>query len=310
VTFHDTRTGAMLGEYRLKDFNNKILIAPRGRRAIAPLANRRWELLTAKDGKLNVIPIKADPLDGQEWSINPAFSPDSEKVFLSPGPGWLQEFSTSTGLPQPTFKFADNQQWSDVVMISVHPSGSHALVGTMQSTWSVDLKTKAALPIRHLPGAVFLGKGDMVAFQEGTRTHWSSWPEITPLGDIDGSFNLSHSGPLGDTASMVLGSAGYQQSLVVAAINGGGVGIKLDQVIGSDVRLGLAAVADTDVVRIIRLHDGEVLAEVPNLRATNACFSADGSRVGLVMLDSQRFVSLPLNMNRDTLRERAKMKVR
>jgi len=310
TTFHDTRTGAMLGEYRLKVFDNRILLAPRGRRAIAPLPDRKWELLAVDHGKLNVIPVKAEPLDGKEWSINPAFSPDGEKVFISPGPGWLQEFATSTGLPQPSFKFAGDQEWSsDVSMITVHPSGAQAILGTIDSTWKVDLETKVALSTSPRSRAKFLGMGEIVVFEEGDRTHWERWSDLTRLGNIDGSFDLSSSGFLGDAGYLVLVKEDFSRSLIVASIDGGTALMTLDHVIGLDIGLGLAVADSGGNVRIVRLHDGEIVAEIPNLRASNACFSADGSRVGLVLLDSQRFVSLPLAVDREELRKRA-MKLR
>jgi hypothetical protein len=94
---------------------------------------------------------------------------------------------------------------------------------------------------------------------------------------------------------------------VVGALDGR-LYLKLENVIGVDPVLGLAAVQDQKSVRVIRLGDGEILAVVAGTTATGACFAADGSRVGLI-LENQRYASLPLALDKERLRERARLLV-
>jgi WD40 repeat protein len=316
VSFFKFPSGASVGDYRLRDFNREILLAPRGRRALAPVAGRKWELLVPGNGGIRPLAIQAEPLPDHEWSMAAAFSADGELVYLSPGPGWLEVFDAGTGRSRSRFQFAENQGWTGVNSITIHPSGSHALVGTMESTWRVDLETNAAELV--LSGSqalsersVFIADGGLLASEVGDRIHWWRWPDLTHLGDAHGIFQPVVSELAGDGRSLVLRSPSgpLAGELMVVATAGGAVAWRAENVIGAAPPLGLAAVVDVNVLRVVRLQDGEILVEIPEIRASHACFAADGSRIG-VLLDSGHFVSVPLTIDRADLRARAMERIR
>lgn len=316
VTFHDTRDGAFLGRYPVSG-DVEMQLAPQGRRALVRKGDGSWEIVTPGKGGASVVSLQAEPVGGETWGFSAAFTADGRRVMASPGRGWIEVFSAETGASEKRFKFADEELF-DVSLIVPHPTEEVALVGTMDGVWKIDVTSGAGVrafgEATTLVGeTVFDSSGQLLISNQDGRLRWWAWPELTPMGDVHGEFRPSLTAALeggGDLLVVERLLGGWPGPAAVVAKEGGKERRRLENVLAADGKLGLAAVQDVDVVRVVRLRDGEVLAELPGVRATEACFAEDGSRVGLVLLDSERYVSLRLAVEREELRRRARELVR
>jgi hypothetical protein len=96
---------------------------------------------------------------------------------------------------------------------------------------------------------------------------------------------------------------GSGEVVIVTAATGAVRG-RYSNVIAADAQAGLIVIDAENGVRVIRARDGEVLAESRH-RALEAAIAADGSRVGLVVWEGRKAVSLPLKLDRAKLQRRA-----
>ncbi len=311
VSFYDTREGKRLGQYSVSG-DVEMQLSPRGRRALVRKGEGGWEIVTVAHDGATVVSLGAEPVSGETWGFSAAFTADGRKVIASPGRGWLEVFSAETGASEKRFKFADAVNF-DVSLIVPHPTDDVVLVGTLEAVWKVDLSSatgaRAFAEATTLLGeTVFDPTGRLLISNQDGRLRWWSWPELQAEGDVHGDFRPRLTAVLEDGENLLAVERlleGWPGAAVVVTRKGGREKLRLENVLAADGRLGLAAVQDVNVVRVVRLRDGEVLAEVPDVRATQACFSKDGSRVGLVLLDSERYVSLRVAADRAALRERA-----
>ncbi len=312
VTFYDTREGTLLGRYP-KNGDEEVQLAPRGRRALVRKGDGSWEIVNLGKEGAAVVSLAAEPVKGETWGFSAGFTADGQKVIASPGRGWLEVFSAETGASEKRFKFADAVNF-DVSLIVPHPTENAVLVGTLEGVWKVDLSSatgvRAFAEATTLVGeTVFDPTGRLLISNQDGRLRWWRWPELQPAGDVHGEFRPGLTAVLEDGESLLVVERlleGWPGAAAVVARDGGKERLRLENVLAADGRLGLAAVQDVNVVRVVRLRDGEVLAEVPDVRATQASFAKDGSRVGLVLLDSERYVSLRVAVEREELRARAR----
>jgi WD40 repeat protein len=308
VLFYHTGTGALLGEYRLQTRYPEIILAPRGHRALIRTGHFSADLVVGNNGGIQAHPL---PFSGND-PPEAAFSADGEKVYISPRPGWLEIISSSTGRSERKIKLGDDETWSPrVSALVVHPSGGELLAGTSGKWLRVDFRMETSTEMEAdfdlLARPAFVGDGHLLMSRVGTRLHWWQWPNLRPVGDTEASFDPFACDPLpGHDLLLLRDPHLLLRSCVVVEQQGGHQGLVLDNVVGISPALGLAATQETESFRVVRLHDGEILAEVQSLRVSQACFAPDGSRVGVVLSDNSRYVSLPLVANRALLLERAR----
>ncbi|RYG79374.1 MAG: WD40 repeat domain-containing protein, partial [Alphaproteobacteria bacterium] len=304
TSFYTLPTGRLLGQLPAAEF----LLAPRGRRALGPGING-WAIVHASGAQLAMVDVRpAGPIDS-EWSSAAVFSPDGAQVFVARGDGKIEVFDSDTGVSKRVIPFAQDQKTS-VNQLRVDPSCRWALVATHDKSWRIGLTNGRSDEVfaneDRYNQWTFLDGGKLIVGAAGSMIKWWTFPELKPVAQakVEGT---AASVLLGPDRSELLIKTKWEGSLTIVDRNTGSVRMRLSGVIALDPTLRNAAlkvpVDGYDSLRIIRLSDGEIIAERFNLSPSSTAFAADGSRV--IYEHDKKFVSFALPYEAAALRQRA-----
>ncbi|MEI8289291.1 MAG: TIR domain-containing protein [Verrucomicrobiota bacterium] len=300
ATYYDTKTGRILGQRPA----STTIIAPHGKRALA-WGKDYWEIVQTAENGLTVVPLVPAHPAGSNFANQAAFTPDGKQVVTAAGNGWLEVHSARTGASEKSFRFAEDLDTS-INQIIINPSGQWALLNTYNHWWRLNLSTGQAIEVfanQDQPAACAFRQGDhIVVGNVGGELRWWKFPELTPIASVHGQFDPELTLSLDDTGELLLRQR-YGGEICIADGRSGVVRSRFEKVLAMNLKASMAVQEVKNGAQLVRLSDGEVLADLPPTSA--ACIAADGSRVGLVLRDSGRFVSIPISMARTNLLARA-----
>jgi WD40 repeat protein len=300
TTFYDTKSGRMLWARPV----TQAILAPRGKRALA-WGKDYWELVQVGQHGLAVVPLAPAHPAVSAYAGQAVFTPDGEHVITATVHGWVEVHSAQTGLSERSFRFA-NELDTSVNYLNLSPSGHWALLGTFNRWWRLNLITGQSLEVfttgRRPSGAcAFLNGEQTLVGDTGGELQWWSFPDLIAIASVHGQYDPELTLPLDETGELLLRQS--YGGIVVADARSGAVRLRFEKTLAVDLKGCLAVVEAENAAQIVRLRDGEILADLPP--ASAACIAPDGSRVGLVLPHSDHFVSVPISVTETELRARA-----
>jgi hypothetical protein len=303
ATYYDTKSGRTLGQRP----PTTTIIAPHGKRALA-WGKDYWEIVQAAENGLRAVPLVPAHPSGSNLANEAAFTPDGEQVVTATGNGWIEVHSARTGVSEKSFRFAEDLDTS-INQLTISPSGQWALLNTFNGWWRVDLASRQATEVftnhQDQPsGALGFLHGDQILVGVvGRALRWWKFPALTPIASVPGRFDAELTLALAETGELLLRQR-YGGGMVIADAKSGKVRSRFDKVLAIDPKGCLAVLEAENGAQLVRLRDGEILADLPAVNA--ACIAPDGSRVGLVLNGSDRFVSIPVSVAASDLRTRGR----